>query len=296
MKIQYALMSCTADLRYLEYWPIVARAWLKLGITPVCLFIPNNPSCQLPDIPGSLVHSIPPLNDVHIVIQAQMLRYWGSHLYPESPVIVSDIDFIPLSKRFFSLGLKRYSEDAYIHLQPWQDAYFFSDIANIPEKITRLNEVRYLTAIFHVAKGRTMHKVLELSPDWAASCRKTVPYSLDKNASIMLINNPHSNYARAIPRYGDEIYTSIRLHHSKHHPIIYSPYAYKYRHMTAKMVTEFRAKADPIDARSSPLRFLLRYKKSWRRRRSYIGAHFSPLRYAQHKEIIDQLITKTQIT
>ena len=59
MRIQYALMSCTANTRYAEYWPLVAAAWLNLGIKPVCLFIPDNPAVKLPEVPGGTVHTIP---------------------------------------------------------------------------------------------------------------------------------------------------------------------------------------------------------------------------------------------
>ena len=68
MKIQYALMSCSAHPRYTEYWPSVARAWLGLGITPVCLFIPDT-THKLPEAPGGIVHTISHLRDVPISIQ-----------------------------------------------------------------------------------------------------------------------------------------------------------------------------------------------------------------------------------
>ena len=66
MKIQYALMSCTANTRYTEYWPTVAAEWLKFGITPVCLFIPHDPMVKLPKAPGGIVHTIPPYYNIEI--------------------------------------------------------------------------------------------------------------------------------------------------------------------------------------------------------------------------------------
>jgi len=39
MKIRYVLMSCNSNKNYLGYWPVVARAWRKLNITPVLFYI-----------------------------------------------------------------------------------------------------------------------------------------------------------------------------------------------------------------------------------------------------------------
>ena len=278
MKIQYALMSCTADPRYTEYWPTTARCWLKLGITPVCLFIPNKPSPKLPEIPGSIVHIVSPLDGVHITNQAMMLRFWASHLYPDATVIVSDIDFIPLSKDFFCTELRRYPEEAYIHLQTWKNTpshtgYPLTTITNIPEKITQIERTRYLTAVFHVAKGTIMRKVLELPSDWNTCCRKIIPYYLGKTARIKLVNSPNSGYDRATPCFGDEIYITIRLHHSNHHPIIYSPHSYQYDHIISEQII-----GRFIDTETT-----------------YIGIHLVDFRYSKHKETIEQLIKKEKL-
>ena len=176
MKIQYALVSCNAEPRYTAYWPTTAAAWLKLGITPVCLFIPDDPSHKLPAAPeGSIVHTIPPLSDVHIMPQVVMLRFWASYLYPDAAVIINDMDFVPLSRPFFQTQLAAYPEHAYIHMGPSSGPSPWTHMTNIPEKITHINKVRYLLVCFHVAKGRVMQKILNLSPDWEASCKKSSP-------------------------------------------------------------------------------------------------------------------------
>ena len=220
MKIQYALVSCNTNPRYTAYWPTVAAAWLKLGIIPVCLFIPDKPDLKLPPAPeGSIVHTIPPLSDVHIMSQALILRFWASYLYPDAIVATSDMDCVPLSKHFFHTQLTPYPDHAYLHLQPFLGGYPWTHLADIPEKITHINKVRYLQAWFHVAKGRVMHEVLELPPVWETACKKIAHYYLQKEAKITMGLYSYESHREAVPWFGDEIYPSLRLHHSGYSPI-----------------------------------------------------------------------------
>ena len=227
MKIQYALMSCNANPLYTQYWPAVAAAWLKLGIIPVCLFIPDSPSSKLPEVPaGSIVHTTPPLNDVHIIIQALMLRFWACYLYRDAVVITSNMDLAPLSNHFFHTQLAPYPDHAYLHLNPFQAHYPFTHMADIPEKTTHIHKIRYLQSWFHVAKGETMYRVLQLSPDWKTTCRKIRPYSLHKETQITIGRYSWQSHRAPGPWFGDEIYTSIRLHQSSYHPVYYISYPF----------------------------------------------------------------------
>ena len=224
MRIQYALMSCNVDSNYAELWPTVAAAWLKLGITPVCICILDNPRLTLPKGPtGSIIHTVPLLENVHIIPQVMMLPFWASYLYQDTVVVTSDMDFVPLSKHFFHTQLATYPKSAYLHLHPSPDQSPFTHMFNIPEKIEHLNKVRWLPSCFHVAKGKVMHSVLKLSPDWETTCKKTIPYYLHKEARIT-IGKFTSQTHREDPWFGDEIYTSIKLHYSSWAPIYYIPY------------------------------------------------------------------------
>ena len=267
MKIQYALMSCSANPRYTAYWPIVAAAWLKLGVTPVCLFIPDNPSVKLPDAPGGIVHTIPPLNDVHIFIQTLMLRYWGSCLYPKSTVLVSDIDLLPLSHHFFHEQLTACPEHAYAYLRNTPGKYTFHDLTNLPEKPASINNLRYLYGWFHIARGKIMHEVLGFTSNWETSCQKTIPYFLHKNSKITITNRP--SYIGSKPYFGDEIWTSVRLHHSAYQPIHYISF--------------------PRDHYLGCITYYEIFNRDIQQGGRYVGIHLS-LPYSECKEIIEHLL------
>lgn len=261
---------------------MVATAWLKLGITPVCLFIPDNPNVTLPKAPGGIVHTIPPLSDVHITIQGLMLRFWGSYLYPKAIVATGDMDAIPLSKHFFQEQLAPYPDHAYVHLKHAAGAYHFYGMDNIPEKITSLAKVRYTASWFNIAKGEIMQRVLELSPDWETTCKKSIPYFLHNKARIKILgweNTPefsHQNIMSSRPFYGDEIYPSIRLRHSNYHPTFYI--SYQPKHYYEGYITCFNIFQNDLQAGGH-----------------YTLAHFSPLRYSEFKNTIDCIVTKNRL-
>ena len=276
MKIQYALMSCNSNPRYAGYWPAVAAAWLKLNITPVLFFIPNNPKHQLPEAPGGIVHTMPHIEDVPIIIQALMLPFWGRYLYPNATIITTDINFFPSSNHFFHTQLKTYPDHAYLHLQPKLHRYFHDgpdqnplhlDLAvgtspyrllstyNIPEQTTTINKLPHLNSWWHIAKGETMTRVLELAPDWETTCRKTLSYYPHKDTTITISQFAWQLQPGVDWWWGDEIYTSIRLYHSDHQPIHYISYP-----------------SNTIQSRTQ--------------RDRYIGFHTRPLPYSSYQGII----------
>ena len=197
------------------------------------------------------------------------LRYWGSYLYPNATVIISDMDVIPLSKDFFCTQLAPFQEHAYLHLHGATINYPYVNVSNIPEKITQIKNMRYLCGWFHAGKGKIIYDVLKLNPDWATSCRKTIPYYLHKDATIKI--SGHVSNASSRPFYGDEIYTSIQLHHAKHRPIFYSPYSRQYNFMTSAML----------------------FTRQVEENLSCI--HLSPLGYTEYKETIDLFLTEKKL-
>ena len=297
MKIQYALMSCNANPRYIAYWPTVASAWLKLDITPVLLFIPDNPSVRPPDL--GIVHTIPPLNDVHIMPQVLMVRFWASYLYPNATLTISDMDYIPLSKHFFCNQLMTYPDQTYIHLNP-NSGYEFCSVSNIAEKTTSLNKLRYLQASFHLAKGEVMHDVLELSPDWETTCKKIAPYYLHKKAAITTDLYSwetfvgREGYAQGdVPWCGDEIYTSLRLHHSTYQPIYYLS-------DQAGLInwdTVFPLGMDHSYRVFNSINSLAKWHRKYHRNKekNYNGIHLSRSSYEESKNIIEHLLAYREV-
>ena len=215
MKIKYALMSSNANPEYLDFWPVAAKAWLDLGITPVLFYIPDHAEDApvVPtDVPGGEVHTITHLPDVNTALQSSMLRFWGSCYYPDDIVIVSDIDMLPLSKAFFVDQLSGINNDRYVHLRCVRNEYETVNLYNLPttrkEKVTEITGMQYLNACYHIAQGDLMGAVWGWSSDWETSCRKTIPY----HHYVRIGHNEYSFHAKAgFHVSGDELYSSMRI-------------------------------------------------------------------------------------
>ena len=74
-------MSCNGNMGYLAYWPMVASAWRKLGITPVLFFILDSDIAEPPPADG-IVHCLEPLPDVAISPSIHLCQILGSTVLP----------------------------------------------------------------------------------------------------------------------------------------------------------------------------------------------------------------------
>ena len=222
MRITHCLMSSDSNPEYLDFWPVVAKAWLKLDIRPVLFYIQTDKNRHPEQIADCPVHILEPIPDISIKIQASSLRYWGCCYYPDNIVVISDIDLIPLSREFFIDRLREADDDSYIHIPPVRSPFPNASEAErkagyrmiTSDAILRdypIERATWLNAVYHVARGETMRRVLELSDSWEGICRKMVPYwyKIGRYSSSILPYG-HVRTPGQTPYFGDEIYHSIR--------------------------------------------------------------------------------------
>lgn len=98
MKIKYSVVSSNNDKTYLDFWPYVSRAWKKMGIKPILMFIDK-------DRPEGIeqygkVFYFDSMDDCSIVHQSQNIRFWAAKLLDDN-FIISDMDMIPISESYF---------------------------------------------------------------------------------------------------------------------------------------------------------------------------------------------------
>jgi hypothetical protein len=115
MKINNAIVSSNNNPQYLEFWPFVAKAWKRIGITPVLVFLHMKGE---EDLTGELakwgeVIPLPLTPSWDIVNQSQCSRlYVATQL--EGTHIISDIDMLPLSGEYFNGAVKEAAADALV--------------------------------------------------------------------------------------------------------------------------------------------------------------------------------------
>lgn len=283
MRITHCLLSCDSNPSYLEFWPVVANAWLKFGIQPVLFYIATDKS-RVPDEVGDCpVHVFDPLPDIPLKIQASTLRYWGCRHYPEDIVIASDMDAIPLSKKFFIDRLREIDDTSYVHIpaSPRSDGYGVVVSPDVHRGYP-LDTVKYLQACYHIGRGDTINRVWEFSDSWEDSCRKMVPYwyRIDKSCEpipyekqMKLIKQHHT------PCRGDEVYPSLKVALAQHQ-----------ERERIELLSYSNAQFDWICRGYSAAGYNMPDFDEGKLRSGYYSAVHCPRPYSQYREAIDRLL------
>lgn len=115
MIINYALVGSDTNPMYLDFWPIISKVWKKrFNITPVLGLICDEETKPVEDENGIVikVKKIPGFSDA---LLSQLVRLYLPK-FLKGNCIVSDIDMIPLSKKYFIDEIKKYSDNDFLVL------------------------------------------------------------------------------------------------------------------------------------------------------------------------------------
>jgi hypothetical protein len=104
MKIDYAVMSCD-DSHFLDYWPVVAKAWERIGIDPILFFVGERRDWPVLD---TRIRFLPVIPLVKTSLQGKIARLWAYKILVGN-CIMSDIDMMPLSREYFH-GMAGFNE------------------------------------------------------------------------------------------------------------------------------------------------------------------------------------------
>jgi hypothetical protein len=98
LELNRVILSTDENPLYIEFWPVVAKAWNAMGIRPTLALISEH-DCVDPTI-GDVIR-FDPIPGFSTAMQAQVYRLFLPALFPEEGCIISDIDMIPISKEYF---------------------------------------------------------------------------------------------------------------------------------------------------------------------------------------------------
>uniref|UniRef100_A0A6C0J2J0 Glycosyltransferase n=1 Tax=viral metagenome TaxID=1070528 RepID=A0A6C0J2J0_9ZZZZ len=146
MKIDIVIHSSDSNPYYLDFWPIVSKIWkVKFGVTPLLVYIDENHDIPIDETYGIVV-KMKPVEGVPLYIQCCWVRFWIPTQYPEKMCMTSDIDMLPISKRYFIKRIENIPDTAYVHLNAGSKYY------------------DRLPVCYHIARGSLFKEILEL-PD-----------------------------------------------------------------------------------------------------------------------------------
>lgn len=112
MRISRVIVSSDSNRDYIEFWPIVARTWSLLGVTPTLAYTDADDSVV--DYSVGDVVRIPCIKGVDSVFAAQCARLLVPAFYPDDVCLISDIDDLPLSIDFFQSPIASLKDESFV--------------------------------------------------------------------------------------------------------------------------------------------------------------------------------------
>lgn len=181
MKLDKVILSSDANPLYLDFWPIISKIWLeKFEVQPILLYIDQNHKLEISEKYGKVI-KFNPIDNIPLYLQVLWIRYWIYSQHKNETLMISDIDMIPLSKKYFLESIRNIDPDKYVHLNPCIDSY------------------GTLPSCYHIANGKLFSEILELEDSWEKSIKNL--YNL--NIGETLGSKPHW--------FADERYSSDKL-------------------------------------------------------------------------------------
>ena len=130
-KIDRAIVASDTNPMYLDFWPVVAKAWKQvIGVQPTLALIA--PLETIVDESLGTVIRFDPIPGVPTWQHAQMIRMLLPTLFENEACIISDIDMLPMSKQYFCEPVKNIPND---RLVTYHDGMYGKLVNGIPPGI-----------------------------------------------------------------------------------------------------------------------------------------------------------------
>lgn len=113
LKLDRVILASDANPTYLQFWPLVARAWKQLiGVQPTLILIADE-SVQVDETLGDVIR-LKPIEGVSTATYAQCVRLLAPAYYENEVCIISDIDMLPISREYFCDSIKDFSDSTFV--------------------------------------------------------------------------------------------------------------------------------------------------------------------------------------
>ena len=201
MKIDKVIMSCNDNPFYSDYWPAVSRMWKEfIGIHPVLVYLGD--ASTMSEEYGTVVE-LEKLEDAPMHTQAQWARYWYTQFEPETMWIISDIDMMPLSKKYFVDSVEPISSEIEPLVHYNTNAEFNPETGKWNTAGEALEGGVCIPTCYSAGTGKLRKETLDLVPSFKESIEKLKWQENDFDHSPEGVNCPHW--------YAEESYQEAKL-------------------------------------------------------------------------------------
>jgi hypothetical protein len=113
LKLQRVILATDANENYIQFWPIVAKAWKEIiGLQPTLALIADE-TVDIDETLGEVIR-FAPIEGVSTALYAQCIRHLLPIMFPDEVCIMSDIDMIPLNKDYFLKSAEPFPNDYFV--------------------------------------------------------------------------------------------------------------------------------------------------------------------------------------
>ena len=99
-KIDRVIVSSDSNPYYLDFWPIVAKAWQHMGIWPTLALVADK-NTKVDETLGTVIR-FDPIPDVPNGLYAQTVRLLVPAFFENEVLLISDVDMIPINASYFT--------------------------------------------------------------------------------------------------------------------------------------------------------------------------------------------------
>ena len=155
MKIDYVLVGSNNDPMYLDFWPIISKVWKnKFNVIPVLGLITDKEEIIHDEF--GIIIKLRRIEGYSDGLLSQLVRlYLPKHL--NGNCIMSDIDMIPISEKYFIDGLKEYDDDDFIIMS-----------SHHPQTVN----INQYPMCYVVGSDLNFKKLFNLNDDWETFVKK----------------------------------------------------------------------------------------------------------------------------
>lgn len=197
MKIDHVILSSNDNPDYINFWPIVSEAWSLMGVEPILIYT-GEKNIKLK---GNIINFNSKKLDSAFV--AQNIRILFPALLENKNCIVSDIDNLPLSKKYFLDSVIKFADDSFIIYRPeacppnmismmwnlansstWKEIFKIENIKDIHRKLNRWYNYKYSV------RGKAWYT------DQIKLRKYVNKFAINNHKRIILLNDDELNFKR----------------------------------------------------------------------------------------------------
>ena len=112
MNINKVILASNENKDYLEFWPLVSEAWERIGVEPVLIYTGNDEI----NLNGHIINFY--IKGIDSTFVAQNIRLLAPALFKDENCIISDIDSLPLSSKYFQNSVRDIPDDKFVIYRP----------------------------------------------------------------------------------------------------------------------------------------------------------------------------------